>query len=119
MRQDKNVKQKAGADMAVIDQANWKAEAERLFFDFRLSISDVAAEIKISRQSVSAYLHTCPGYEDERNRRIEENAERRREYKREWNQKQSAEQRYQEGRSLLREHETAVRILSSERFFHE
>lgn len=59
---------------------DWKVQAARYFFD-GLSVDDVAALVGKSRQSVSAYLKTFPGYREEKERRKAANAKKRREYK--------------------------------------
>lgn len=95
---------------------DWKEKAARLFFLEGKSISETAEETGISRQSVSAYLKSCPGFAEEKERRKLVNQMKRRAYKREKNRE------YREAYSMRvtpetmrREHEIAVMLLSHER----
>lgn len=95
---------------------DWKERASQLFFLEGKSIGETAEETGVSRQSVSAYLKNCPGFEEEKERRKTVNQMRRRAYKREKNRE------YREAYSMRvtpetmrREHEIAVMLLSHER----
>ncbi len=95
---------------------DWKEKTARLFFLEGKGIGQIAEETGISRQSVSAYLKSCPGFAEEKERRKTASQMRRRAYKREKNRE------YREAYSMRvtpdtmrREHEIAVMLLSHER----
>ena len=95
---------------------DWKEKTARLFFLEGKGIGQIAEETGISRQSVSAYLKSCPGFAEEKERRKTASQMRRSAYKREKNRE------YREAYSMRvtpdtmrREHEIAVMLLSHER----
>lgn len=95
----------------------WKEDAAISYFEDGKSISDISDMTGISRQSISAYLKTLPGYQDERERRKARNQERRKEYKREKNREyRSSLPMAPTAESIRHEHEMAVRILSQEKY---
>lgn len=98
---------------------DWKKKAEEYYFESHLSISDIAALMEVSRQSVSASLKQHPGYWKEKERRKQEHAAGRREYK------TRKQQEYRNridmsitGETLRREHDIAAAILSREKHYH-
>jgi hypothetical protein len=100
---------------------NWKQEAERLFFDERLSIVKVSDSLGISIKSISAHLNSLPHYKSERERRKKANADRSgyyRNYRRKSRAAKNCAINYNAcADTLKKDHITAVRILSRERFF--
>jgi hypothetical protein len=104
-----------------IEISNWKQEAERLFFDGGLSIVEINGSLGISTKSISSHLNSLPGssYRAERERRKKANADRSG-YFRDYRRKERALVNHGSNtETLKREHITAVRILSKERFFRE
>ena len=59
---------------------SWKEKAAAYWND-GLRVGDISVLLEVSRQSVSAYLKTLPGYAEEKARRKRESAARRREYR--------------------------------------
>lgn len=97
--------------------SDWKEAAAEYFFNEKKSINDIVEETGISRQSISAYLNQYPGFLEEKERRKQCNAKKRRDYKRDKNRE------YREimnmdvtKESMRREHEIAAAILSSEKY---
>jgi len=94
----------------------WREQAKVLFFIKHMSINEIAAAVNKARETVSRFITRCEGYEAEISYRKEQSAAHRREYKRDW------DKLYRSGafditkESLRREHITAVKILSSERY---
>lgn len=101
-----------------MQKTDWREAAESLFFVEKKSIVEIAAEIGISRRSLSAYLHSRPGYAAERQRRKTENAEKRKAYQQEWDRTHRPGGRYDAitGETMRREHELAAMILSREKY---
>lgn len=96
---------------------SWKQEAERLFFDSKMSIVDIETAIGVSRKSISGHLRSHPDYDRERQDRKAANAEARTEYKRKWDrQHRCTIPMSPTAESIRREHELAVRELSAERY---
>lgn len=95
---------------------DWRLRTKALFFVDKKSIAEISRIIGVSRQSVSAYLKALAGYEEERERRKKENAEKRAFYRKQWDRANRPE-RYSSitAETIRQEHETAVRILSRDR----
>lgn len=96
---------------------DWKQEARDCFFESHMSIEDISSYIGISRQSISGYLKTLPGYKEEKERRKIVKRENRKEYKREKNREYRAS--YGGGitaETIRREHDVAALILSREKY---
>lgn len=99
-------------------ESRWKERAGEYYRD-GLKISEIAALLDVSRQSVSAYLKTMPDYGKMKDFRRREASAARRKYKTE---KQRAYRSAKEGmmavtaESLRREHELAVLELSREKY---
>lgn len=100
------------------EMESWKEQAARLWLD-GLGMEETALLVGRSRQSVSAYIKTLPGYEQEKKRRRKESEEKRRAYKRE------KQRGYRQASSVLmavtaetmrREHDLAALELSRERY---
>lgn len=89
----------------------WKQSAYALFFDEHKTIIDIAEAVGKTRQTVSAYLTDCPGFDKEIEFRRTRNAENRR-YKKMIFMRDSRT----EAAVLKREHEQAVKELSAERY---
>lgn len=97
--------------------SGWKEQAKALFFVEHMNITEIAAVVGRSRQTVSAYVNACDGYGDEMALRAKRGADARRAYQRNWDRENRA-RRYGQisGDTIRREHETAARILSGEQF---
>lgn len=94
---------------------DWRAAACEQFFKGHKSIGEIARITGISRQSISGYLKRLPGYRDERDRRKQQNAAARREYKREKNREYRAMGAVT-AETIRREHDVAALILSREKY---
>lgn len=95
----------------------WKEEAREYYFESHLRISDIEALTGVSRQSISAYLKTCEGYEKEKEFRRDESRRKRQAYKMEKNrQYRRAVPMAVTAETMRREHELAVMELSRERY---
>lgn len=96
---------------------DWKTTARKLFFDEKKSINEIVEEIGVSRQSVSGYLKTVPGYQQERVDRKALNAVKRKEYKKDKNRQYREDYRSRvTSETIKREHDIAVMILSHEKY---
>lgn len=97
---------------------DWKREARYLYLVKKLNIGQVAKEVQKSRKSISTYLNTLNCIRAEKERRKKANAEKRLEYKREWDRaNRNSIQMNVTGDTLRREHELAVMELSRERYY--
>lgn len=99
-------------------ESNWKEKASKYYND-GLKISDIALLLEVSRQSVSAFLKSQPGFREEKERRKRENARKRRIYKTDKQRCYRAEQGISmqvSAETMKREHELAVLELSRERY---
>lgn len=95
----------------------WKELAHSYYFESHMPINDIAAAAGVSRQSISAYLKGCKGFEQEKRKRREESSTRRRIYKKEKNREyQSAARMAVTAESIRREHDLAALELSRERY---
>ena len=94
---------------------DWRAAAREQFFEGHKSIGEIAKATGISRQSLSGYLKKLPGYKNERDRRKQQNAAARREYKREKNREYRAMGAIT-AETIRREHDVAALILSREKY---
>lgn len=93
----------------------WKERAKEMYFESGMRVGDIAAYLDISRQTVSGYISSLPGYQTERERRRQAGTAQRKEYKRRKNQ----EYRHQNevtGETLRKEHDMAALILSREKY---
>jgi len=96
---------------------DWKTIARKLFFDEKKYINEIVEEIGVSRQSVSGYLKTVPGYQQERVDRKALNAVKRKEYKKDKNRQYREDYRSRvTSETIKREHDIAVMILSHEKY---
>ena len=101
------------------EKKDWKAQAEELFFGKHMQVSDICLIVGRTRKYVSGHLQECEVYREEKQYRKKLQEERRRRYQREWDRQNrggctaggpvTAE-------TMRREHDVAVRILSSERY---
>ncbi len=99
-------------------ESNWKEKAVKYYHD-GLGISDIALLLDVSRQSVSAFLKSQPGYREEKERRKKENARKRRIYKTDKQRSYRAGQGIPmlvTAETMKREHELAALELSRERY---
>jgi len=94
---------------------NWKEEANKLYYQEQMKITQIADLLGITRKTISVYLQSQPGFEGEKNRRKVSNSEKRPEYKRNWNKKKRAKASELEAALLKRQHEIDVMVLSYER----
>lgn len=98
-------------------ESNWKEKSERYFKD-GLHISDIAALLGVSRQSISAYLKGLPDYAGIKEQRRQDNRKRRRAYKTEKQRIYRAEgvTMAVTPETIRREHELAAIELSREKY---
>jgi hypothetical protein len=99
---------------------NWRQRAENMYFNEGKTIVQIKNAINVSTVSISKYFNSLPKYKLEKKRRIAENKTHRKEYSKEHKRTSRAKSRFDIvcGETLRREHATAVRILSKERFFN-
>ena len=99
-------------------QPDWKAQAETLFFDQHQKIKAIAAALGKSTVSVSKHLNSLPRYQATRTQRQQDKPNRT-DYFREQKQRKRKEQAagHVPYETIKREHEIAVRILSSEKYY--
>ncbi len=94
----------------VISMKEWQKAAEHLYFTEHKKIVEVAEIIGVTRQTVSRYLKSCPGWVKEQEARKHESAVRRKRQKERWELFCRSEP------NLKREHAQAVAELSAERY---
>ena len=95
----------------------WKKKTEKLFFEEKKSIKEIAELTGISRQSISGHLKLHPDYQKERAERKARNAANRKEYKREKNRQYREDYKNTvTAETMKREHELAVMLLSHEKY---
>ena len=96
---------------------DWKSRAVTLFFMDKLTVSQVADVVNVSRKSVGEHLKSLPDYEREKEARKLQNALKRKEYKREWDRHhRNTISTKIDGDTLRRDHEQAVIELSHEKY---
>lgn len=98
--------------------AKWQEQAEALFFMEHLKVNTIAEKINKSRKTVSAYLNSCAGYSDEMLWRKQQNADKRKGYKKEWDRsnRKVIEDNESDSDMLKRCHREAVAVLSHEKY---
>lgn len=96
---------------------DWKEQAKTYFLKEHEPVGTIAEKTGVSRQSVSAYLKTLPGYHAEKARRKAESMARRREYKRQKNREYRSAVNVVTGETMRREHDIAALVLSRERYY--
>ena len=99
----------------------WKKGAYEMFFQRNMTINQIAEELKVSRQSISAYLKTVPDFQKEKESRKLANGIKRKEYKRGKNQEYRARKSSSltggiTAETIRREHDLAALELSRERY---
>lgn len=100
----------------------WKEEAHEMFFQGNMTINQIAKELKVSRQSISAYLKTVPAFPKEKEARKLANGIKRKEYKRGKNQEYRANRKSSgltggiTAETIRREHDLAALELSREKY---
>ncbi len=94
---------------------SWKEEASKLYFNDHLKISVIAGKLQKTRKTISEYLQSQLGFEKEKERRKAENANKRPEYKRNWERKNRYENSELDNALLKRQHNIDVAVLSYER----
>lgn len=96
----------------------WKLEAEDYYYRMHKPMTETAALVGKTRQAVSAYIKTLPGYMAEKELRKKKNAEKRKAYKQEKNREYRKQ--YTGGsitaETLKREHDLAALVLSREKY---
>ncbi len=101
------------------EKRDWKGMSEILFFQDHMKIGDICRKVGRTRKYVSGHLQGCSGYEAEKRWRKSRQEEKRRQYQMEWNRSHRRES-FAAGAvtadTLRQEHDTAARILSSERY---
>ena len=93
---------------------SWKADAAKMYFEGR-TVNDIVDITGKSRQAVSGYLNTLPGYAKEKVRRKLANKEKRRKYKRAKNRQYRIQMGVNRD-TMKREHDIAAMILSHEKY---
>ena len=100
---------------------SWKEEAKMQYFNYNLSITEIARMTGKSRKSISAFLNTLNSLKPEKEKRkqvnLTERSKKAKEHMRD--RRRESHQNVVDGHLLRRDHETAVAILSRERFFNE
>lgn len=94
---------------------SWKEKAAAYWND-GLRVGDISVLLEVSRQSISAYLKTLPGYAEEKARRKRKSVARRREYKTEKQRQYRAASGIMAvtAETMRREHDLAALELSRE-----
>lgn len=92
----------------------WKEQAAGMYFGGR-SINDISEETGKSRQAVSGYIKTLPGFEEEKERRKKANQDKRKEYKRMKNREYRIQMDVTAD-TIKQEHDIAAMLLSHERY---
>ena len=97
---------------------DWKQQAEKLYFEDNKTIVKISSIMGISKVSISKHLNSLPRYKAEKASRKEQNKDRSKYYI-EYKRTSRFNNRYNvvTAGTIKREHEVAVKILSSERFF--
>ena len=103
----------------VMNSISWRVQAESLFFVDGKIFKEIGEIVGVSAKSVSKYLKSLSGYDEEVEMRKEIKKQKRLEYHRELKRKQRAEsaKKIEEKESIKREHILAVRVLSSDKYF--
>lgn len=93
----------------------WQELAKEYYFESHLSINEISVLTDVSRQSISGYLKTLPGFQNEKEERKLNNRDKRKEYKKEKNREyRSAAQSPVTAETIRREHDLAALELSHE-----
>ena len=92
----------------------WKEKAKELYFIEHKKITEISALLGKTRKTISTFLSTQQGFEEEKERRKIANQEKRVEYKKTWEKKNR--QGSIDGYLLKRQHEVDVRVLSAEKY---
>lgn len=95
---------------------NWYDEAKRLFFCENKKILEIAETVGKTRKTVSAFLSSQPGFDDEKKRRKAEKKQKRKQYQKSWEKNRKRGSGIVEAALLKRQHEIDVRVLSSEKY---
>ena len=93
----------------------WKERAREMYFESGMRVGDIAVYLDVSRQAVSGYITSLPGYQTERERRRQRGATKRKEDKRRKNQEYRHQDRVT-GETMRKEHDMAALILSREKY---
>lgn len=93
----------------------WRERAKEMYFESGMRVGDIAVYLNVSRQAVSGYISSLPGYQTERERRRQAGTAKRKEYKRRKNQEYRMQSTVT-GETLRREHDMAALILSREKY---
>lgn len=96
----------------------WKSDAEEYYYRMHKTMSETAELVGKTRQAVSAYIKTLPGYSAEKELRKKKNVEKRKAYKQEKNREYR--KLYAGGsitaETMKREHDLAALVLSREKY---
>lgn len=93
----------------------WKEKTKELYFIEHKKITEISALLGKTRKTISTFLSTQQGFEEEKGRRKAANQDKRAEYKKDWEKKRN-KSNLVEGALLRRQHEIDVRVLSSEKY---
>lgn len=102
---------------------DWKKGAYEMFFYQNMTINQIAKELSVSRQSISAYLKTTPDFQKEKEARKLANGIRRKEYKRGKNKEYRANRQSSgltggiTAETIRMEHDLAALELSREKYY--
>lgn len=97
----------------------WKEKVIILYFQEKLSISEIASKLEMRLPTISEFLSKHPEYAEEKEQRKKVNKERRKEYQRNWDRfnrkRPTSEESFIEGSLLKRQHMIDVIVLSADR----
>lgn len=96
------------------EENDWRVQAEALFFADHLALADVCEIVGKTPKYVGAHLRACDGYDKEREWRKQQSAERRKEYRREWDREHRPYSSGVTAETMRREHDLAALELSRE-----
>ena len=96
------------------EELDWHRQAEALYFEEHLRVTEVCRIVGKTRKYVSPFLQSCERYEEEQVWRKEEAARKRREYQRQWDRDNRAYVGTVTADTMRREHDLAALELSRE-----
>lgn len=89
----------------------WEITAESIYFEKHLSIVETAHRVNKTRQTVAAFLKSCPKWSEEKEFRRRESLKRRKRSQRIWDQLNRVTEA-----DVKRDHFTAAAELSAEKY---
>lgn len=94
----------------------WRDEAKLLYFTERKTIVEISEILGKTRKTISIYLSSQDGIEEEKKKRKAENQEKRKRSQKAWEKTRKRGSGLVEAALLKRQHIIDVRVLSSEKF---